>query len=100
MKKKTSVFLGALGIGSVWCAYRNKKYPLAKGYGLLNKVIIDGAVLNKSTAKLANKIITRIGIPDPPRGITRESINISTRDNHHIPLSRRSSPQSIGERSD
>lgn len=87
MKKGTSVFLWTLGIGSVWCAYRNKKYPLAKGYGMMNKVIIGGAALNKNTAKLANKIITRIGLPDPPRGITRECINMDTRDDHQIPLS-------------
>lgn len=64
MKKRTAAFMGMLGIGSAWCACRNKKYPLAKGYGLLNRVIIGGAVLNKNTAKLANKVITCIGLPD------------------------------------
>ncbi len=79
--------MGMLGIGSAWCACRNKKYPLAKGYGLLNKGIIGGVVLNKNTAKLANKVITRIGLPDLPKGISRECIKMDTRDGRQIPLS-------------
>ena len=47
MKKKLAI-LGALVLGSAWCIHRNRKYPLAKGYGLFNKVAINGAVINLS----------------------------------------------------
>mgnify|MGYP002571284176 CR=1 FL=1 len=86
MKKKLAI-LGALVLGSAWCIHRNRKYPLAKGYGLFNKVAINGAVINTHTVKLGNKLLAYKNLPNVPSNLIRESKKIKTRDNAEINLS-------------
>jgi len=86
MKKKLAI-LGALVLGSAWCIHRNRKYPLAKGYGLFNKVAINGAVINTHTVKLGNKLLAYKNLPNVPSNLIRVSKKIKTRDNAEINLS-------------
>ena len=44
MKKQFAFFSTLALVG--WCIYRDKKYPLAKGYRLFNKVIFNGNMIN------------------------------------------------------
>ena len=85
MKKKLA-FLGILGLGTAWCVHRDKKYPLAKGYGLFNKVVINAGLINTHTAKMANKAIDLRGIPAVEDGLVRDGLDIKTRDDQKIHL--------------
>lgn len=84
--KKQFAFLSTLALVG-WCIYRDKKYPLAKGYGLFNKVIFNGNMINNKTLKLANKILSFKKLPDVPQELIRDQIKIKTRDQQEITLS-------------
>lgn len=86
--KRKLVTTGALALGAkAWCVHRNKKYPLAKGYGFLNKIIFPGAMITPRIVKLANTVIAAIGLPPVRDGLVREQITIVTRDQAEIDLS-------------
>lgn len=87
MKLKNIALIGMIGLGGVWCHYRNKKYPLAKGYGILNKIIIPGGVLNVPVAKFANRILSKEKLLKSSNGVIRNRIEINTRDGKQIELS-------------
>ena len=87
MKKKTIALLGALGAAGAWCVHRNKKYPLAKGYGAFNKVAIPGAILNEKVAKFANSIMAGKDFRAMPNGVTKERIQFDARDRQTLTLS-------------
>lgn len=84
MKKLAGAGLVAGGIA--WWLYRDRKYPLAKGYGAVNKVVIPGALVNEHTAKLANRIIGFRAMPKVSEGLLRNRLAIQTRDNKEIQL--------------
>lgn len=58
---KKSLLVGALaGIGAAaWLAHRNKKYPLAKGYALLNKFSVPGAFVCAPVSALGNAVLQK-----------------------------------------
>ena len=85
MKKQFAFFSTLALVG--WCIYRDKKYPLANGYGLFNKVIFNGNMINEKTLKLANKILSHKKLPDVPQELVRDQIKIKTRDQQEITLS-------------
>lgn len=85
MKKQFAFFSTLALVG--WCIYRDKKYPLANGYGLFNKVIFNGNMINEKTLKLANKILSHKKLPDVPQKLIRDQIKIKTRDQQEITLS-------------
>lgn len=78
MKKQFAFFSTLALVG--WCIYRDKKYPLAKGYRLFNKVIFNGNMINNGTLKLANKILSHKKSPKVPQElIQRSNQNQNTR---------------------
>lgn len=85
--KKTLTLLTFIALGATtWSIHRNKKYPLAKGYKLFNKVVISGSVINNHTLTLANKILSNEPLPPVPNVLISKQINIKTRDNKNIKL--------------
>ena len=50
IKKKYAGLAGA--VAAAWCICRNKKYPLAEGYPLLNKFFIPGLFLSQDGERL------------------------------------------------
>lgn len=87
MKRKAIIVAGIAGALGMWFHYRDKKYPLAKGYYLLNKFSIPGNVLTLSNIKLANKILSKGWLPKTPNDINRAIHYIKTEGKEKIPLS-------------
>lgn len=87
MGKKMAV-LGTLTLcGAAWCIHRDKKYPLAKGYRLFNKVAVNGAIINTHTVKLENKLLAGRNLPAVHCDLIKDRKRIKTRDNADINLS-------------
>lgn len=71
MKKKTVFLTGAAAV-SLWRRHRNQKYPLAKGYPLINQFAVPGFFLSPLLLKAANRLLASMKLPAPPQGIDRE----------------------------
>ena len=80
MKKK---YMAALVVGAavgIWCASRDKKYPVCRELRFVNKLAVPGWAINLSAAKLSNQMLDRMSLPAPPQGVERESIPIFPKD--------------------
>ena len=87
MKKKMAI-LATLGLaGAAWYNHRNKKYPLAKGYRIFNKFVLNGSLVTIPVAKFANKVLSLESLPALADDLQRDSISIMTRDHAQIRLS-------------
>ena len=71
MEKKYLFMTGIAVSAALWCRQRNKKYPLAAGYPLLNKFIIPESFLSCHIMRIANRQLAAMKQPSPPRGIKR-----------------------------
>ena len=71
MGKKYLFMTGIAVSAALWCRQRNKKYPLAAGYPLLNKFIIPESFLSCHIMRIANRQLAAMKQPSPPRGIKR-----------------------------
>lgn len=71
IKKRYQFLLGTAAAAAFWCRLRNKKYPLAEGYPLINKFVVPEALLSASVLGIANRRLALMKLPDPPRGIKR-----------------------------
>lgn len=87
MKKRFVISAGIAGLIGLWFYYRDKKYPLTKGYYLMNKFSVPDKVVTLSNVKLVNKLLSKEGLPKTPDDITREIRYIKTEDKESIPLS-------------
>ena len=88
MKKKHWVMLAAGAAAGAWCVYRDKKYPVRRSLRFANKFTVPGFVLNADTARLANRVLTRMrmALPLPPQGIERRGTQIPSEDGTPIRL--------------
>lgn len=71
---------------ALWCGLRNKKYPLAVGYPLINKFIVPGFFLSPYILKIANRRLASMELPASPRGIERMTKWIESGDGGKIRL--------------
>jgi len=73
VKKKIWAALAAgAGIG-VWCAHRDKKYPVRKELRFANKLAVPGWAATQMTARLSNWALDQMALTPPalPRGVER-----------------------------
>ena len=87
MKKIVVISAGIVGIIGIWFYHRDKKYPLTKGYYFMNKFSIPDKVLTLPNIKLANRLLSKVELPQTPDDIIREIRYIKTKDEEKIPLS-------------
>lgn len=71
---------GIVVASAAWCKSRSRRYPLKKGYAIMNKFVIPGFFLSRPVIKLANHFLNDMKLPDPPSGICKEIKWIETRD--------------------
>lgn len=77
--KKT--YWAAAGISAgIWCVRRNRKYPVRRELRFANKLVFPGGTVTLKSAKLANRILARMPIPEPPEDVERQSIRILSED--------------------
>ena len=104
---KKSLLVGALaGFGAAaWSAHRNKKYPLAKGYALLNKFSVPGAFVCAPVSALGNAVLQKMPLPAVPAGAGSFQLDVTFRNfyidvffniRQHIHRRKRSVPPRIG----
>ena len=86
IKKKYAGLAGAAAAAAAWCICRNKKYPLAEGYPLLNKFFIPGMFLSKPFLKMANSRLADMELPACPCGIVRRTEWIDDQDGERLRL--------------
>ena len=86
MKKRYWAALAAGVAAGGWCIHRNWKYPVRRELRFANKLTVPGWVLNAGTAKLANRALSWMALPEPPRGIERREYQISSEDGTPIRL--------------
>lgn len=78
---KFSYYAAGIAVASAaWCKSRSRRYPLKKGYEIMNKFVIPGFFLSRPVIKLANHFLNNMKLPDPPSGICKEIKWIETRD--------------------
>ena len=65
MKKKYMTAL-AIGAAGVWCAYRDRKYPVRRELRFASKLAVPGWTLRPETARLSNWMLARREPPRPP----------------------------------
>ena len=71
MKEKYWAALAAgVGIGA-WCVHRNKKYPVRRELRFANKLAIPGCAVSLGTARLFNRLLSRMPLPTPPQSTER-----------------------------
>lgn len=87
MKIQVIISLGIAMLIGVWFYYRDKKYPLAKGYYILNKFSIPSQLLSLSNIKSINKLLSKCNFTKMPDNIIREIRYINTEDVKKIQLS-------------
>ena len=85
MKKKYMTAL-AIGAAGVWCAYRDRKYPVRRELRFASKLAVPGWTLRPETARLSNWMLARREPPRPPRGVERRSVRILSEDGAPVPL--------------
>ena len=66
MKKKYIAALTAGTAAGIWCACRDKKYPVCRELRFVNKLAVPGWAISLSTAKLSNQMLDRMPLPAPP----------------------------------
>lgn len=66
MKKIVVISAGIVGIIGIWFYHRDKKYPLTKGYYFMNKFSIPDKVLTLPNIKLANRLLSKVELPQTP----------------------------------
>ena len=71
---------------ALWCGLRNKKYPLAVGYPLINKFIVPGFFLSPYILNIANRRLASMELPASPRGIEKMTKWIESGDGGKIRL--------------
>lgn len=80
MKKKHWAALAAGVAAGIWCVYRNRKYPVCRKLRFANKLVVPGCTLRLETARIANSILARIPMPEPPENVERRSVQIPSED--------------------
>ena len=77
MKKRTvrATVLSAMAGG--WSMYRNKKYPLAEGFGLVNKFFVPKQALRLPLITMGNHTMRRIRKPEIPPAVRKRTLVIS-----------------------
>ena len=78
--------MAGTAVAALWCGLRNKKYPLAVGYPLINKFIVPGFFLSPYILKIANRRLASMELPASPRGIERMTKWIESGDGRKIRL--------------
>lgn len=74
MKRRTLWFVGAAAAaGVLWSSWRNARYPVEKEYRIWNQYFVPGVFLTPGLASAGNRVIRRMGIPQPPEGIVRRT---------------------------
>lgn len=74
MTKKRYLFMaGTAVVAALWCRLRDKKYPLAEGYPLINKFVVPESFLSSYILRIANSRLASMKLPAPPRGIKRKT---------------------------
>jgi len=86
MKRKHWAALAVGAAAGAWCVYRNQKYPVRRELRFANKMVVQGCVLSAGTAKLANRMLARMGMPAPPQGVERRGIQIPSEDGTPVRL--------------
>lgn len=95
MKKKYWAALAAGAAAGAWCAHRDRKYPVRRALRFANKLVIPGRALGLNTAGLANRALSRMEPPSPPRGVERRGVQLPSEDGTpiHVTLYR---PENAG----
>ena len=86
MKKKCWAALAAGAAAGLWCACRDKKYPVCRELRFANKFFVPGWVISLNTARLSNHLLNRMPLPEPPKGVERRSARISSEDGMPVRL--------------
>lgn len=84
MRKKYWAALAAGGATGIWCAHRNRKYPICRELRFANKLIFPGWTLRLETARMANRILARMPVPEPPENVERRSIRVPSEDGEFV----------------
>ena len=81
---KILAVLSLAGLG--WGLYRKRKYPLAKGYHLLNLFVVPGFLVRKKVAESGNRQLQKMGLPPVAPGLKRQSIHVSLENGMSVPV--------------
>ena len=86
MRKELKILavLSLAGLG--WGLYRKRKYPLAKGYHLLNLFVVPGFLVRKKVAESGNRQLQKMGLPPVAPGLKRQSIHVSLENGMSVPV--------------
>ena len=84
--KKRYLLMAGVAAAFLWRRLRNKKYPLAEGYPLINKFVMPKALLSTHMLRIANRRLASMKLPAPPRGIKRLTKWISTEQKEKIQM--------------
>lgn len=86
MKKRHAAALAAAAGTAAWCAWRDRRYPLPKGYRAFNKVIIPPGLLAPRVVAAGNRVLARMPLPELPCGLKRERVSIRSEDGTPVAL--------------
>lgn len=86
VKKKYWAALAALAAAGLWCVRRDRKYPIRRELRFVNKLVVPGCAVNLGTVKMANRVLSRMPLPEPPEDVERRRVRISSEDGAPVPL--------------
>lgn len=86
MKKTYMAALAAGAAAGIWCASRDKKYPVCRELHFVNKLAVPGWAVNLGTTKISNRLLARMPLPEPPKGVERRSAQFSSEDGTSVRL--------------
>ena len=86
MKKKYWAALAAGTAAGLWCVRRDRKYPVCRELRFVNKLVVPGCAVSLKTVKMANRVLSRLPLPEPPGDVERRRVQISSEDGAPVPL--------------
>lgn len=86
MKKKYIAALVAGAAAGAFCVYRDRKYPVRRELRFANKLVVPGFAVRLETARLSNRFLSALPLPEPPHGVKRQSTRIQSGDGAFVDL--------------
>ena len=86
MKKKFWAALAAGTAAGFWCIYRDRKYPICRELRFINKLAVPGCAVGLESVKMANRLLSRLPVPEPPEDVERRRVQIPSEDGAPVPL--------------
>lgn len=86
MKKKYIAALAAGAAAGAFCVYRDRKYPVRRELRFANKLVVPGSAVRLETARMSNRFLSALPLPEPPHGVERQSTRIQSGDGAFVDL--------------